>query len=132
MQIELEKLKSTVEAKNKEIFDLNEQVVKLNENTFSNLILIEELKTTIEDKTLKLALSENEISNLKRELRDRSEQVSNIRSSLSVSDKEKKRLESKIELLLNEVKQSNAIKLQEIEVNHLVAWSYKLQNRSLN
>ncbi len=115
-EIEIKKLKNELERKEKQISELSEQLAKMNEDMFANLVSIEELKTTVCEKSSKFAICENEISNLKKELHEKSQQVSNIRTSLNASDKEKKHLESKIESLLSEIKQSNVIKLKEIEV----------------
>lgn len=116
LETEIGKLKDQITAKDKQLSDLSDQMGKMNEDLFSNLVSIEELKTVIHEKSSKITICENEISNLKKELFEKSQQVVSIRSNLSDSDKEKKRLESKIESLLNELKESNAIKKKEIEV----------------
>lgn len=102
--------------------DFKEQISKMNEDLFSNLVTIEELKTVVCEKSSKITICENEISCLKKELHEKSQQVTNIRTSLNTTDKEKKKLETKIESLLAEVKQSNDIKLKEIEVSNFYSF----------
>ncbi|XP_065212343.1 citron Rho-interacting kinase-like isoform X2 [Planococcus citri] len=122
--VSIEDLKTAVEEKNKSIKKYENEIGKLKKQSqeksqHANLVSSEDLKTAIEEKNKTIKKYENEISKLKKELQEKSQQVSSIRMSLCQSDKEKEKLESKIEALLNEIKHCNDIKLKELEANRI-------------